>query len=118
MSLECYKKINTILARDVHKYDHSNYDPQEIFKKHIMVDPVRGVIQFKIQDGPRLEGGDNGVDVDEIICFCRDVVRSFNDKFPCVQNESVMVDLCSSLGHLDDRREDRRRRSVEGFDKE
>jgi hypothetical protein len=74
-------------------------------------------ITFQIQDGPIKEAGVNGCQIDDVIIVARDIIKSFNDKFPCAENDHAILNLTAALDWLDMRKSNRERRGVEGRNK-
>lgn len=71
-------------------------------------------VKFSLQRGPILEHGVNGCQIDDIIKFCTETIRTFNAKFPCRENSIAITKLEEGLLWLEGRRLDRVARNVEG----
>ena len=71
-------------------------------------------VTFHLQRGPVLENGVNGCQVDDIIKFCTETIRTFNSKFPSRENSIAITKLEEALLWLEGRRLDRVARNVEG----
>jgi hypothetical protein len=82
----------------------------------IHIAPKCSVVQFQLQDGPIGEAGMNGCQIDDVIMFAREVMKGFNEEFPCDENRFTIRNLGDALEHLRARREDREKRGVEGKD--
>jgi len=87
------------------------------FIKREFVKVDGSTITFKIQDGPIKEFGINGCQVDAIIEVAKDMLESFNKRFPCQENEYAIRSLSESLAALEVRKQNREKRGVEGHDK-
>lgn len=71
-------------------------------------------IAFQIQNGPIKETEMNGCQVDELIHVAKLMVQGLNEKHPCRQNALAITKLEEALHWLNDRRNDRTKRGVEG----
>lgn len=81
---------------------------------YIVVDHVANAVAFIIQNGPIKENGVNGCQVDTLIHTALIMIKGLNEKFPCPENKEVIYSLYNALGFLEQRREDREKRGVEG----
>ena len=72
------------------------------------------MLQAKIQQGPIKEVGVNGVQVDDVIEWCKDMITKFNSQASCRENAMVITKLDEALHWLDHRTKDREGREVEG----
>ena len=86
--------------------------------KPIYIDHDVNMISFRIQNGPVKEVGINGCQVDTIIETAKIMLEGLHAKFPCDDNIVAITCLDTALMALKDRKKDRERRGVEGFDKE
>lgn len=75
-------------------------------------------IAFKLQSGPIKEVGVNGCQVDTMIEAAILIIQGFNAKFPCEENAEAIQQLRHAIYWLSERRIDREKRGVEGFNKE
>lgn len=87
------------------------------FIKRDFVKVDGSTIAFQVQDGPIREFGTNGCQVDTIIEVARDIVESFNSRFPCPENDRAIRSLNESIAALAERKKNREKRGVEGHDK-
>lgn len=83
----------------------------------IFVDDEKNQIAFQLQNGPIKETEMNGCQVDELIHVAKLVVEGLNKKYPCRQNSLAITKLEEALHWLNDRRNDRSKRGVEGHSK-
>lgn len=74
-------------------------------------------ISFTIQNGPILENGVNGCQVDTIIEAAKLIIEGLNAKFPCRENSMVITKLDEALLWSNKRKQDRVKRGVEGLSK-
>ena len=74
-------------------------------------------LSFTIQDGPIKESGINGCQVDTVIETAKTIIEGLNKNFPCHENEMVIEKLTEALMWIEERRKDRVKRGVEGFNK-
>ena len=74
-------------------------------------------VTFVLQDGPIKEVGINGVQIDAVIEWVKDVVDAFNKRFPCRENSMIITKLDEALLWSIKRKLDREKRNVEGLDK-
>lgn len=73
-------------------------------------------VTFTIQCGPVKDFGKNGCDAVELINYARGLYSSFNDAFPCHENEMTIWRLCEASTWQSVRTAKRERRGVEGKD--
>ena len=71
-------------------------------------------IEVDIQDGPIKEAGVNGVQIDNVIEWCRDWIDERNKAFPCRENALVITKLDEALHWSAARKANREKRGVEG----
>jgi len=74
-------------------------------------------LSFTIQDGPIKESGINGCQVDTVIETAKTIIEGLNKNFPCHENEMVIEKLTEALMWIEERKKDRVKRGVEGFNK-
>jgi len=92
----------------------------KIFKK----DPFVGFgsartedeIIFEFQNGPILEYGKNGTQIDSLGKVWLELLRELNKKYPCRENSITITKIEEALMWQQKRTEDRERRGVEGKD--
>jgi hypothetical protein len=75
------------------------------------------LVTFILQDGPVKEVGVNGVQIDGVVEWARDVIAGFNERFPCRENSLIITKLDEALLWSLKRKLDREKRDVEGRDK-
>ena len=80
----------------------------------INITEEKGMISFKLQDGPIKEVGVNGCQVDTIIETAKKILEGLNKEFACRENSLAITKLEESLHWLQHRKQDREKRSVEG----
>jgi hypothetical protein len=88
-----------------------------IDRPHFSWDPATSELRIKLQDGPIKEVGSNGIQIDEVVEWCRDMIRGWNVKHPCRANSLVITKLEEALLWLMGRKLDRIGRGVEGTNK-
>lgn len=81
---------------------------------YVAVDQAKNTIAFKIQDGPVGQKGVNGCQVDTIIETAMVMLQGLDKEYPCDENKRAISALSGAIMHLNQRREDRERRGVEG----
>lgn len=131
MSLEVLKNIEKIGGFDVvdmvslkethpHMFREDASMKYEIFEKeirpHNFIYLRRDVnsLAFTVQNGPVKEVGVNGCQVDTLIQAAKAILEGFDNIVPCPHNKKAMDCLDLALIHLQLRKEDREKRSVEG----
>lgn len=77
----------------------------------------RSVI-FIMQTGPINEVGTNGCQIDDMLRFNLMTLQTLNKKFPCRENSLAITKLQECLMWLEERRLNRSRRGVEGYNEE
>lgn len=75
-------------------------------------------ITIKIQDGPIKEVGINGIQITHVLDFCKEVYKSLNKDFPCRENALTITKIEEALHWQEARTKDRKKRKVEGFNKD
>ena len=130
MALETLKGVEKIGGFDVinleelkrkHTDDKGNIDWEAIDKDRdnypISIAHDLNSISFKIQEGPIKEVGVNGCQVDTMIETAKIIIEKLNRNFPCSENTKCIICLHNALKALQDRKADREKRNVEGFNK-
>ena len=110
MALETLKGMTEIDGFKVRRM--GNRHPENAY---IEIDDKLNAITFKIQNGPIIENGVNGCQVDTLIATAKHIIQGLNDKFPCNENTFALHHLDTALIYLKDRKKDRERRRVEGI---
>lgn len=75
-------------------------------------------VTFEIQDGPIKEVGRNGIQVTDMLAYCKEVYTSLNHNFPCAENELTIRNIDCALDAQKIRTTNRELRGVEGFNKQ
>lgn len=75
-------------------------------------------VTFSIQDGPIKEEGTNGIQVTDMLAYCKEVYISLNHKYPCAENDLTIRNIDCALDAQKIRTTNRELRGVEGFNKE
>lgn len=83
----------------------------------INITEEKGMISFKVQDGPVKEVGVNGCQLTTLIETAKIMLEALNKKFPCRENSITITKLQEALMWQDERTSDRVRREVEGVSK-
>jgi hypothetical protein len=109
MALETLKGVEKIGGFEVKEVDWNH--PEANF---IEVNHIANAITFKIQNGPVKKNGVNGCQVDTLIATAARMISKLDEKFPCKENKDVLIHLTAALNRLEDRREDRESRGVDG----
>lgn len=112
MALETLKDIKEINGFDVTR-GVSNFGKN----RPIFIHDETNQIAFQMQQGPIKETEMNGCQVDELIHVAKLMIDGLNKKFPCRQNALAITKLEEALHWLNDRRNDREKRGVEGQSK-
>lgn len=122
MALETLKGIKTLGGFDVlqerprnpaGEIDWPAFDEMRKTQP-IYVDHDVNMISFRIQNGPVLEKGVNGCQVDTLIEAAKTILEGLNQKFPCKENQSAITKLDAALAWLEERKNKRELRGVEG----
>lgn len=71
-------------------------------------------IEVALQSAPVKEVGIDGMQVDDVIEVTKQIITSFNTKFPCRENACVITKLDEAQLWLHKRKLDREKRGVEG----
>ena len=72
-------------------------------------------IEIQLQSKPIKEVGVNGVQIDDVIEMTKNIIESFNSRFPCRENSIVITKLDEAILWLMKRKQDREKRGVEGL---
>ena len=75
-------------------------------------------LTFVIQDGPIKEVGINGIQVTDLLFFCKELFHSLNKEYPCRENSLTITKIEEAIHWQDARTKDRESRGVEGINKE
>lgn len=75
-------------------------------------------ITFTIQDGPIKECGVNGIQVTDMLRYCKELFKSLNKDFPCRENALTITKIEEAIHWQDARTKDRENRKVEGYNKD
>jgi hypothetical protein len=94
------------------------YEPSErkdaAERKMVPMDYAQQII---FQEGPLKEVGVNGAQVDDVLAVCLEKLQGFNTNFACTENTYAIQHLKETLFWLRERRENREKRGVEGFNR-
>ena len=71
-------------------------------------------LSFTIQNGPIVENGVNGCQVDTVIEAAKLIIECLNKKSPCRENAMVITKLDEAIMWSNKRKQDRIKRNVEG----
>ena len=71
-----------------------------------------------IQEGPIGDVGENGIQAVELLDFCAELFKSFNNAYPCRENSLTITKIEEAIHWQDARTKDRERRGVEGQNKD
>ena len=74
-------------------------------------------LSFTIQNGPIKEVGVNGAQVDTIIAAAKTILEGLNKNFPCRENACAITKLDEALMWMRERKRNREKRGVEGYNK-
>lgn len=75
------------------------------------------LLSFKFQRGPIKEVGKNGCQVDTLFATGLLILQGFNNNFPSRENAIAITKVQEVLMWLEERKRDRVRRGVEGYNK-
>lgn len=75
-------------------------------------------IELFIQNGPIKQYGEHGMQVTDVLQWVHNMYELLNEKFPCQENISTLINLRSALGWQMKRTERREKQGTEGYDKE
>jgi hypothetical protein len=99
--------------------DFDGYDNyRDALKKFVIINCSTNTIAFKIQNGPIKEVGVNGCQIDTMIEAVKLIIEGLNRNFPCEENQCALDHLIIAWSWLKDRKLNREKRGVEGFNKE
>lgn len=93
--------------------DWEKFDEQRK-SEPVYIDHEKGMISFRIQDGPVKEKGVNGCQVGTLIHAAYEIIAGLNKQFPCRENSLALTKLEEALMWLQARTKNRERRGVEG----
>jgi len=111
MALETLTQVERIDGFEVSHY------PQKPNSDFVLINHDTNTIAFTIQNGAIKENDVNGCQVDTMIRASQMIIEGLNSKFPCEENEKVIECLREALKQLKSRKEDRKKRNVEGYEK-
>jgi len=120
MALNTLKEVNEIGGfKVVRKRGDLSWDEFDEKRKEYPINLTedKGMISFKIQDGPVREVGVNGCQVDTIIEAAKIMIEGLNVNYPCRENAVAITKLEEALMWLNKRTKDRESRGVEGLSK-
>ena len=121
-TLKGVKKINGFnVVDDVSNPRHWYYwdESKECRMKYpIKIDNEKNTISFKIQDGLIKEVGVNGCQVNEIGEVFMLMIIGLDKNIPCDENKKAIAHIDAALAWLKQRKKDREKRGVEGYNKE
>lgn len=86
-------------------------------KNFIYVRHDKNSLAFTLQNGPVLERGINGCQVDTVIEAAKVILEGLNKEYPCRENAEAIRKLDEALLWLMKRKLDRENRGVEGHNK-
>lgn len=115
--------MNDLAKKHPEFYEESGQMNWKWFEKNIrpthfvMVRNDVNSLTFTIQNGAIKENGVNGCQVDTIIEAAKLIIEGLNKKFPCEENTAAITHLDFALRRLADRKANREKRGVEGFEK-
>ena len=75
-------------------------------------------IEIQLQNGAIKENGINGCQIDDVIELTKNIIQSFNNRFPCYENSMIITKLDEALLWSLKRKLDREKRGVEGLNKQ
>lgn len=116
MKLKTLEDMNSVHAYEVFKAVDSDKGTENFLlqnTKFISVDHHKGVLAFKIQDGPVKDGVPNGCQVQEIIAVARHMLHGLDKTVSCPENKKAFEHLSGALNELYKRTKDRENRGVE-----
>ena len=124
MALETLKDVKEIGGYKV--YGQSDIPISETAAWHdeyekthpIHIDHNNNAISFKLQSAPIKEVGVNGCQVDTLIHAARIIIEGLNKKFPSKWNDRAIQNLWNAIYSLEDRKQEREARGVEGTSQE
>ncbi len=112
--------MDTLKEKHPHMFREDGSMKYEIFEKEIrpnffiyLRNDVNS-ISFNIQNGPVKENGVNGCQVDTLIHTAKMIISKLNENFPCSYNHKAVGYLEMALAALEERKENRVQRGVEG----
>lgn len=94
---------------------HLNGEPVNLTQVTEFVDKVDlNCIKIKLQSAPISEVGIDGLQIDDVIEIVKNIIQSFNARFPCRENSMCITHLDEAQLWLIKRKLDREKRNVEG----
>lgn len=109
MALETLKDLKRVGIYEVKRVTWAQPETN-----YIEINDECNAITFKIQNGPVLEAGLNGCQIDTMIEVAKIMLEGLNSQSPCRENSSAITKLDEALMWLERRRTDRVKRGVEG----
>ncbi len=85
--------------------------------KYVKIDDHNSVLLFKIQNGLVGKVGENGCQINELGKVWLDLLKQFNKRLPCAENELAIINIEHALDWQRRRDRDRQLRKVEGSNK-
>ena len=71
-------------------------------------------VTINIQEGTIPEAGVNGLQITDVVEYCKEVYTALNNNYPCIENSATINHLQMALNWQELRTRDRERRNVEG----
>lgn len=96
--------------------NYFDFLPEKIKNPYIKINGSE--IKIKLQNGPIKEMGENGASVDIIGELWLEILRGLNEKFKCRENSLSIQKIEEALGWQNRRLINRKKRNIEGYDKE
>lgn len=109
MALNTLKDVKSIGGFEIKRVEWAQPE-----KNFIEINDKHNAITFKLQNGPIIENGVNGCQVDTIIETALCILVGLNSQFSCLENAQAIHKLDEALVCLEKRRKDRLKRNVEG----
>lgn len=97
------------------------YQTAEIDTDKGIINPIAvngNWVTFIIQNGPIKECGINGIQVTDMLEYCKEVFKSLNSDFPCRENALTITKIEEAIHWQNARTKDRECRGVEGLNKD
>ena len=116
MALKTLKDVKEIGGFKIVQYYNAD-TMEEVENNFIDVDHKINRISFKIQDGPVGENGVNGCQVDTIIEAAKIILEGLNKQIYSSYTDEAIHCLEEALDLLNQRKKDREKRGVEGYNK-
>jgi hypothetical protein len=97
------------------RFLYLNNQPVDLTQVTEFVDKVDlNHIVIKLQSAPISEVGIDGLQIDDVIIVVKDILRSFQNRFPCEETAEAINHLVKAKEWCDIRTENRKKRNVEG----